>query len=164
VFICASGDIHGAMDRLYQDVFKFEAALGVRFDYVLHVGDFGVPDPSRIDKATRHHDGAGDFPVWLEENRGVPRPTAFIKGNNEDFAWLDAQDTEVLPGLTYLRMDTRSISRIRVRAVCAWVVSAVVMVRRTICAVPTGFKVTPSDTTRQTRLNGSRTQAAWILC
>lgn len=41
MFICASGDIHGAMDRLYQDVFKFEATLGVRFDYVLHVGDFG---------------------------------------------------------------------------------------------------------------------------
>ena len=104
VFICASGDIHGAMDRLYQDVFKFEAALGVGFDYVLHVGDFGIwPDPSRIDKATRRHEGAGDFPVWLKENRGVPRPTAFIKGNHEDFAWLEAQDKEVLPGLTYLR-------------------------------------------------------------
>lgn len=23
MFICASGDTHGAMDRLYQDVFKF---------------------------------------------------------------------------------------------------------------------------------------------
>jgi predicted phosphodiesterase len=104
VFICAAGDIHGAMDRLYQDVFKFEAALGVRFDHVLHVGDFGVwPDPSRIDKAARHHDGAGDFPAWLKENRGVPRPTAFIKGNHEDFTWLDAQDMEVLPGLTFLR-------------------------------------------------------------
>jgi hypothetical protein len=73
---CASGDIHGAMDRLYQDVFKFEAAFGVRFDYILHVGDFGIwPDQSRIDKATRYHEGAGDFPVWLEDNRGMPRPT-----------------------------------------------------------------------------------------
>jgi hypothetical protein len=36
------------MDRLYQDVFAFKASLGVRFDYVLHVGDFGIwPDPSR---------------------------------------------------------------------------------------------------------------------
>jgi hypothetical protein len=25
------------MDRLYQDVFAFEASLGVRFDHVLHV-------------------------------------------------------------------------------------------------------------------------------
>jgi predicted phosphodiesterase len=105
MLICAAGDIHGAMDRLYQDVFAFEASLGVRFDYVLHVGDFGVwPDPSRIDKATRHHDGPGDFSLWLRENRAAPRPTVFIKGNHEDFAWLDARhDAELLPGLTYLR-------------------------------------------------------------
>ena len=105
MIICAAGDIHGAMDRLYRNVLDFEASLGVRFDYVLHVGDFGIwPDPSRIDKATRHHEGAGDFPVWLSENRRAPRPTLFIKGNHEDFVWLDArQDTEVLPNLGYLR-------------------------------------------------------------
>jgi Calcineurin-like phosphoesterase len=101
VLICAAGDIHGAMDRLYQDVSVFEASLGVCFDHVLHVGDFGIwPDPNRIDKATRHHDGAGDFPAWLKESRVAPRPTVFIKGNHEDFVWLDAhQDAEVLPGL-----------------------------------------------------------------
>jgi predicted phosphodiesterase len=104
MLICAAGDIHGAMDRLYHDVLAFEAVLGVRFDYVLHVGDFGIwPDPSRIDKATRHHEGSGDFPMWLKENRAPPRRTVFIKGNHEDFVWLDArQDVEVLPGLTYL--------------------------------------------------------------
>jgi hypothetical protein len=53
MFICAAGDIHGAMDRLYDDVFAFGALLGIRFDYVLHVGDFGIwPDANRIDKAT----------------------------------------------------------------------------------------------------------------
>jgi predicted phosphodiesterase len=105
MLICAAGDIHGAMNRLYQDVLAFEASLGVRFDYVLHVGDFGIwPDPSRIDKATRHHDGVGDFPEWLREKRGAPRPTVFIKGNHEDFVWLDARaEAELLPGLTYLR-------------------------------------------------------------
>jgi len=105
MLICAAGDIHGAMDRLYQDVLAFEAVLGVRFDYVLHVGDFGIwPDANRIDKATRYHDGAGDFPAWFSENRCAPRPTLFIKGNHEDFMWLDArQDADVLPGLTYLR-------------------------------------------------------------
>ncbi len=105
MLICAAGDIHGAMDRLYQDVLAFEASLGARFDIVLHVGDFGIwPDRSRIDKATRHHDGVGDFPAWLGETRRAPRPTVFIKGNHEDFVWLDArQDAEVLPGLTHLR-------------------------------------------------------------
>jgi len=33
MLICAAGDIHGAMDRLYRDVLDFEASLGVRFDY-----------------------------------------------------------------------------------------------------------------------------------
>jgi predicted phosphohydrolase len=105
MFICAAGDIHGAMDRLYENVIAFETLLGIRFDQVLHVGDFGIwPDPARVDRATRHHEGTGDFPVWLRENRGVPRATVFIKGNHEDFLWLDArQDAEVLPGLTYLR-------------------------------------------------------------
>jgi len=65
MFICAAGDIHGAMNRLYDDILAFESALGVRFDYVLHVGDFGVwPDPNRMDKATLEHDGAGP---WLRD-------------------------------------------------------------------------------------------------
>lgn len=107
MFICAAGDIHGAMDRLYDDVLAFEKALGMRFDHVLHVGDFGIwPDPNRVDKATRKHDGAGDFPVWFAENRAAPRPTIFIKGNHEHFTWLDEQlkagRRTILPGLTYL--------------------------------------------------------------
>jgi hypothetical protein len=105
MIICAAGDIHGAIDLLYKDVLLFEAALGVRFEWVLQVGDFGVwPDPSRIDKATKKHDGAGDFPVWFAGRWPAPRKTLFIKGNHEDFVWLDAQpDSEVLPGLFYLR-------------------------------------------------------------
>jgi predicted phosphodiesterase len=105
VLICAAGDIHGAMARLYEDVQAFEGELGIRFDWVLHVGDFGVwPDPSRIDKASRNHDGAGDFSQWLADRRLMPRSTVFIKGNHEDFAWLDARRSlEVLPGLVYLR-------------------------------------------------------------
>src|ERR1019366_9418558 len=116
--LCAAGDIHGAIDRLYEDVLSFEASLGVRFEWVLHVGDFGVwPEPSRIDKATKKHDGAGDFPVWFAERRTAPRKTLFIKGNHEDFDWLDAQlnpegsatqgsetqgsATQVLPGLLH---------------------------------------------------------------
>jgi hypothetical protein len=46
----------------------------------------------------------GDFSKWLVAGRPVPRRTVFIKGNHEDFAWLDAQNNpEVLPGLIYLR-------------------------------------------------------------
>lgn len=103
--LCAVGDTHGAIDRMYDEILAHERDLGVRFDYVLHVGDFGIwPDPSRVDKATRKHEGAGDFGRWLAEHRAVPRPTVFIKGNHEDFDWLDARPSdEVLPELRYLR-------------------------------------------------------------
>jgi hypothetical protein len=104
MILCAGGDIHGALVRFYDDVLTFEASLGVPFEAVLHVGDFGVwPDPERVDRATRDHEGAGDFPVWFAEGRSVPRPTVFIKGNHEDFAWLEERKgQETLPGLTFL--------------------------------------------------------------
>ena len=31
VIVCAAGDIHGAIDRLYDEVLAFEESLGVRF-------------------------------------------------------------------------------------------------------------------------------------
>lgn len=105
MLLCAVGDIHGAIDRMYDDILAFEAVLGMRFAWILHVGDFGIwPDPQRIDRAARAHDGAGDFPTWLANRRATPRNTVFIKGNHEDFVWLDMQPTaEILPGLFYLR-------------------------------------------------------------
>jgi predicted phosphohydrolase len=104
MIICAAGDIHGAIEQLYDDVLAFEESLGVRFEWVLHVGDFGVwPDPNRVDGATKRHDGAGDFPAWWLGQRAAPRRTLFIKGNHEDFVWLDAQPrSEILPNLFYL--------------------------------------------------------------
>ena len=104
MYICAAGDIHGAMNKLYDEVLDFEASFGIRFDFILHVGDFGIwPDPAKIDKGTRNHDGAGDFSAWLKAKLVAPRRTVFIKGNHEDFQWLDAQPAaEVLPNLTYL--------------------------------------------------------------
>lgn len=104
MIICAAGDIHGALNRFYEEVLAFETRLGLPFEWVLHVGDVGVwPDPDRVDRATRKHEGAGDFPGWLSDGRAVPRPTVFIKGNHDDFEWLEERrDVEVLPGLTYL--------------------------------------------------------------
>ena len=92
------------MDRMYDDILAFEVSLGIRFAWVLHVGDFGIwPDPARVDKATLNHEGAGAFPVWLASNRQAPRRTLFIKGNHEDFVWLDSHVSgEVLPDLFYL--------------------------------------------------------------
>lgn len=54
MLLCAAPDIHGAIDRMYDDVLSFENVLGNPFEGVLHVGDFW-PDPNRIDRATRRH-------------------------------------------------------------------------------------------------------------
>jgi len=104
MLLVAAGDAHGRLDRLYADVLAFERELGRTFAHVLHVGDLGVwPDPARVDRATREHDGAGDFAAWQQEQRAAPRPTTFIQGNHEDFLWLAGREgTEVLPGLRYL--------------------------------------------------------------
>jgi len=32
MIICAAGDIHGALDQLFEDLLAFEGSLGVRFD------------------------------------------------------------------------------------------------------------------------------------
>jgi hypothetical protein len=77
-----------------------------------------------------------------------------------DFVWLDArQDAEVLPGLTYLRNGcTVDIQDQGTGAICVGGgASAAAMVPRITDAALTGFKVTPSDTTPPTRLNGLRT-------
>ena len=105
MLVCGAGDIHGAIDELYRQVLAFEFELGQRFAAVLHVGDFGIwPDAERIDRASRRHGGAGDYPRWLKENRTAPRRTIFIPGNHEDFEYLapHSQPTELLKDLWYL--------------------------------------------------------------
>jgi predicted phosphodiesterase len=101
---CVAGDAHGRLNEMYDDVLAFERHLGLRFDAVLHVGDFGIwPNAASLDRATREHDGAGDFPSWLERKKAAPLPIYFIKGNHEDFEWLERQTSlEILPNLTYL--------------------------------------------------------------
>ena len=33
MYICAAGDIHGAMNKLYDEVLDFEVSLGIRFNF-----------------------------------------------------------------------------------------------------------------------------------
>lgn len=84
---------------MYEDVLAFETALGVRFEWVLHVGDFGVwPHANRIDKATKKHDGANrgacilqsSCPIGLH-HRGRP---ARAKGLARRAARIVTQETK----------------------------------------------------------------------
>ena len=67
------------------DILAFEESLGLRFAWVLHVGDFGIwPDPTRIDGATRRHEGAGDFPTWWAVRLSSPA--------HDHAEWIDKLD------------------------------------------------------------------------
>lgn len=105
MIICVAGDVHGAVDKFYEYVLRFEQTLGENFEWVLQVGDFGVwPDPKKVDPVTDRHAGPGDFHRWLSMGSPVPRRTAFIQGNHEDFDWLAKNGVrgEILPGLVYI--------------------------------------------------------------
>jgi hypothetical protein len=160
VILCAACDIHVAIDPLCADVLAYEAELGVRFDLVFHVGDFGIwPDARRVDKATRNHDGAGDFPAWYAEQRAVPWPTVFIKGNHEDFEWharrrRDCQ-LEVPPASSTCRTGKRWRSRLT-GSVAGWATSGAAMGRPTTPEAVAICKATPSATSPTTKYSGSR--------
>lgn len=74
MLIAVAGDLHGKIDLCYTEVEAFGRRLGRPFDLLLQVGDFGIwPDPNHIDKPTRQHGGAGDFPRWWAEKKAAPQ-------------------------------------------------------------------------------------------
>ena len=107
MILCAAGDVHGKIHLLYENIRRFEAHLGVTFAGVLQVGDLGIwPYADRVDRATRNHGGAGDFPEMWSSFEPVPLTTVFIKGNHEDFEFLGESERfphrPMLPNLYYL--------------------------------------------------------------
>ncbi|MCL4322168.1 MAG: metallophosphoesterase [Deltaproteobacteria bacterium] len=105
--ICVAGDVHGRIDKFYENIRDFELRLKINFDIVLQVGDFGIwIDEKNHDGTTKLHNGIGDFPEWYKEKRAVPVKTYFVNGNNEDFNFLNAVklsgDFEILKNLFYI--------------------------------------------------------------
>ena len=80
------GDIHGNIDK----AIDFLKENHSNADYVIQVGDFGIwPDPNRVDRATRKHGGAGDFPKYWQGKKILPFFFVFCHGNHEDFDFLN---------------------------------------------------------------------------
>lgn len=104
MIVCAIGDAHGALDRMYDDAMMLAHRCNVRIEHVLHVGDLGVwPDHATLDKATHRRGIPGDFHRWLARGISAPIETTFIMGNHEDHVWLSTREhTDVLPRLRYL--------------------------------------------------------------
>lgn len=114
--ICISGDVHGRIDKFYENISDFESQLKIKFDVVLQVGDFGIwIDEDRHDGLTKFYHKTGDFPLWYKEKKVAPINTYFINGNNEDFGFLNSVklsgDFQILKNIHY--MPNGSINLIR---------------------------------------------------
>ncbi|MDA8158909.1 MAG: metallophosphoesterase [Deltaproteobacteria bacterium] len=118
--ICAAGDVHGRIDKLYGCIKKFESELNTNFDVILQVGDFGIwINEFYHDGITKFHKGTGDFPAWYKEKKTAPVKTYFVNGNNEDFNFLNSiklsGDLQIIKNLFYIPNGTVTDIKVNVK-------------------------------------------------
>jgi hypothetical protein len=106
--IAVLGDVHGHLTLALRLLRRWQDETGHELDLILQVGDLGAfPPPFRLDDATRRfadHDpdelgfveydeggpeAAEVFGPDASPARAIAAPFWFIKGNHEDFAFLD---------------------------------------------------------------------------
>src|SRR5262245_35196302 len=95
MIIAVAGDLHGALDALYQRIGAWEARSGRAIELVLQCGDLGAFAPDApLDRATRKRLekdpselGAREY---LTGEKRASHQTWFVRGNHEDFALLAA--------------------------------------------------------------------------
>jgi predicted phosphodiesterase len=109
--IMVVGDTHGKLDQMYAHVQQWEREHDEPIELVLQVGDFGAfPDMNKLDRATKQHWEKGDgkvvidqFPRHLRREINALKPTIFIKGNHEDFDFLEGKEnTFIAENIFYL--------------------------------------------------------------
>ncbi len=94
--IAIVGDVHGHWNLVYDKLGKDNIEL------ILQLGDTGIF--SSLDTAkriNRHHETPLDFFPYLYVDKQIPIQTLFIRGNHEDFDFLDQYKGEI-PNLEYL--------------------------------------------------------------
>ncbi|HEV8639092.1 MAG TPA: metallophosphoesterase [Chloroflexota bacterium] len=110
------GDVHGQVFHALAVVATCQAEMGERFDLVVQVGDLGAypdPDPARMDEAGRRYLQAdpsqADFSRLLRATgrrteslrrlrARLVAPVHFLRGNHEDFAWLNGLPRDPVSG------------------------------------------------------------------
>lgn len=106
--VAVLGDVHGHLSLAYTILRRWERETSRALDAILQVGDMGAfPPPFRLDKATKrfaekdpdelgfaaYHEGEPEAALFLgpaaPSARRVAADTVFIRGNHEDFVFLD---------------------------------------------------------------------------
>ena len=90
MILAIAGDLHGALDALFDRIRSWEARSGRRIDLILQCGDLGAfTSRSALDGKTRRRIredptelGAEDY---LAGSRAASHEVWFVQGNNEDF-------------------------------------------------------------------------------
>lgn len=108
------GDIHGRVFHALALLTAWQQRSGRKLDRIIQVGDLGAyPEPSealRNEKFIRQDAAELDFSRFLKADgkladdirylrRHHVNPITFIRGNHEDFDWLDSQSRHVEQGL-----------------------------------------------------------------
>jgi hypothetical protein len=96
VVIAVAGDLHGALDALYQRLGAWELRSGRRIELVLQCGDLGAyPPGSPLDRATQKRAqkdpselAAADYISGAKRGSHL---TWFVRGNHEDFQFLQSR-------------------------------------------------------------------------
>lgn len=84
------GDTHGEIIPMYHYLESLERRVGMKFDAVVQVGDFGMYLPSAEELKDKQIQTAGfeirtSFPKLWNREYFVPIPTWVIAGNHEDY-------------------------------------------------------------------------------
>lgn len=107
MIIFFGGEIHGKITEFYDKVEKTEKTLGVKADWVLNIGNFGIyPDPKLASYQARKNNETWEFARLYLESKPVPRNTLFVAGPHEDHRWMNLKasrgEMEILPNLHWL--------------------------------------------------------------
>jgi len=109
--ILLAGEIDGQIVDFYKKVSDAsDGYAGLKhgtLEWCLCTGSFGTwPDKAKIDRGTRRHAGAGDFPSLYASGFNNSIQTVYISGVHEDHTWLKqrqaARNMEVLPNIHWL--------------------------------------------------------------
>lgn len=105
-----AGPIEGQLDKLYDTVDTMPEVP----DWIVCAGDFGIwPDPERLDRGVKTHQGPGDFAKAYVNGYQARHSTLTISGVHEDHKWLkdrfESGNTEILSNIHWLANGYRTV-------------------------------------------------------
>lgn len=105
IFMC--GELHGRIQEFYDSVLTLEKTLGIKADWLLQVGNFGIyPDPAMASYQAKKNGYTKEFASLYLNSQPVPRNTLFVSGSHEDHRWMNLKasrgEMEILPNLHWL--------------------------------------------------------------